>query len=189
MYEDYFVPYPIIETDRLIIRMVRKSDAEDLYELCKRPETSRYSAWNPHRSLRETREYISYRLSQFRKKCCYFFVVEEKASGRVIGTCSYGSFDEAYKVAEIGYSILSNKWNMGYATETADALMGYAFKRIGVQRVFVRILPDNLASIKVAEKLGLDFEGKHIKEFYFDGRASDVLIYAITDDKFFSRRK
>ena len=54
MYNEYFVPYPVIETERLLIRMVRKSDAEDLYELCRRPETSRFSLWSPHENLKET---------------------------------------------------------------------------------------------------------------------------------------
>lgn len=188
MYDSYFVPYPIIETERLIIRMVRKSDADDLFELCKRPETSRYSCWRPHRSLKETRDYISYRLTQYRKRCCFFFVVEERVSKRVIGTCSYASFDEDYKIAEIGYSILSDKWNIGYATETAAALIGYAFNRIGVQRVFARVLPQNLASVRVLEKLGFVYEGTHKKDVFYDGRAEDVSVYAMTDDEYFSRR-
>lgn len=188
MYEYYFVPYPVIETERLIIRMVRKSDANDLYELCRRPETSRYSAWSPHRSIKETRDYIAYRLAQYRKHACTFFVVEQKGTGRVIGTCSYAYFDEEYKVSEIGYSVLSDEWNKGYATEIASALMGYAFNRIGVQRVFARVLPQNTASIRVLLKLGFEYEGTHKKEFYFNGKTADVCIYAITNDKYFSKR-
>ncbi len=186
MYQDCFVPYPIINTDRLIIRMVRKGDAEDLFELCRRPETSQFSMWSPHESIRETKEYISFRLSQARKNQCTFFVVEQKSTGRVIGTCSYVSIDENYKVAEIGYSILSDVWNNGFGTEVASALTGFAFDRIGVQRVFARVLPENIASARVLEKLGFQYEGMHKKEFYYNGVASDVLIFAITDDEFYS---
>lgn len=187
MYEDFFVPYPVIETDRLIIRMVRKSDAGELFELCRRPETSKYSAWSPHRDLSETRKYISFRLMQYRKRCCTFFVAEERATSRLIGSCSYASFDEAYKVTEIGYSVLSDLWNRGLATEIAGALTGYAFDRIGVQRVFARVLPENAASARVLMKLGFAFEGTHKKEFCYDGKVSDVDIYAITDDMYFKR--
>ncbi len=188
MYNEFFVPYPKIETDRLIIRMVRRSDDRDLYELCRRPETSMFSLWSPHASLQETREFINYQLSLYRKRKCMFFVVEEKQTGRVLGTCSYVSMDDDFKIAEIGYSILSDVWNNGFATEVADALMGYAFNRIGVQRVFARVLPQNTASIKVLLKLGLKYEGTARKGYYFDGRVGDLGIYGITDDEYFNVR-
>ncbi len=189
MYGEYFVPFPVIETERLIIRMVRRQDAKDLYELCRRPETSRFSLWHPHASLAETKDFISYQLSLYRKRQCMFFVVEEKETGRVMGTCSYVSMDSNYKIAEIGYSVLSDLWNKGYATEIAEALCGYAFDRIGVQRVFARILPQNTASRSVLLKVGFSYEGTEKKGFYFDGRVDDVEVYGITDDIFFELRE
>ena len=188
MYNEYFVPYPRIETDRLVIRMVKKQDAEDLYELCRRPETSMFALWSPHESLSETKEFINYQIARYRKKDCMFFVVEEKESGRVIGTCSYVSMDADYKIAEIGYSVLSDVWNNGFATEIADALMGYAFNRIGVQRVFARVLPQNTASQRVLLKLGLEYEGTAKKGYYFNGRVNDVFTYGITDEEYFKER-
>ncbi len=188
MYNEYFVPYPRIETDRLVIRMVKKADAQDLYELCHRPETSVFALWSPHESLAQTKEFINYQISRYRKKECMFFAVEEKASGRVVGTCSYVSMDDDYKIAEIGYSVLSDFWNQGFATEIADALMGYAFNRIGVQRVFARVLPQNTASQRVLLKLGFQFEGTARKGYYFNGRVNDIYIYGITDDEYFESR-
>ncbi len=187
MYENYFVPYPVIETARLTIRMVIKSDADDLYEICRRPESSQFSMWSPHKTLKDTKDFIAFQHSLYRKRKCTFFVIEEKDTGTVIGTCSYVSFDDNYKVAEIGYSILSDLWNNGFATEAADALTGYAFECIGVQRVFARVLPQNEASVQVLLKIGMEFEGIHKKEYYYDGKVSDVEIYAITDDMFFER--
>lgn len=188
MYNEYFVPYPNIETDRLIIRMVQKRDAEDIYELCRRPETSRFSFWSPHESLAETKAFINHQISRYRKRDCMFFSVEEKASGRVIGTCSYVSMDVDYKIAEIGYSVLSDLWNKGFATEIADALMGYAFNRIGVQRVFARVLPQNTASQRVLYKLGFELEGVAKKGYYFKGKVDDVCVFGITDEDYFKER-
>ncbi len=189
MYNEYFVPFPVIETERLKLRMVTKADAEDLYELCHRPETSRFSMWSPHESLSQTKEFIAYQISLFRKRKCMFFAVEEKSTGRVIGTCSYVSIDTYYKKAEIGYSILSDLWNKGFATEVADALCGYAFDRIKVQRVYAKVLPQNTASARVLLKLGFELEGTLKKDFYYNGREDDVDIYGITDDVYFETRR
>ncbi len=184
MYNEVFVPYPVIHTKRLLLRMVKKSDAKCLFELCRRPETSQFSLWSPHKSIEDTREFINYQIQRYRKRQCTFFVVEHKESGKVIGTCSYVSIDENYKVAEIGYSILSDLWGEGFGTEVADALMGFAFDRMGVQRVFARVLPQNVASAAVLQKIGFEYEGTHKKEYYFDSKVSDVDVYAITDDMY-----
>ena len=99
MYNEYFVPYPTIETDRLIIRMVKKRDAEDLFELCRRPETSQFSLWSPHESLSETKDFISYQLSRYRKRECMFFVVFgiRSDSGLFIFTVLYSKTHKAFK--------------------------------------------------------------------------------------------
>lgn len=190
MYETILFPYPVIETEHLVLRKMKRSDAAEVYELCRRPETSRYSLWNPHKSLQDTKEFISYKLSALRKgQIPPFFAVEEKESKRVIGTCSYVSADEYFKSVEIGYSVLSDCWNRGYGSEIAWGLTGYAFDRLEVQRVYARVLPENGASVRVLEKLGFEFEGTHKKDYYFDGRVSDVDIYAMTDDMYFSEVK
>ena len=184
MYNSVFVPYPEIYTDRLLLRMVRRSDDVDLFEHCRRPETSQYSLWSPHESIDVTRQLIAFQISQYKKRRCTFFVVEHKESGRVIGTGSYVYIDENYKVAEIGYSIRSDCWGQGYATEVVDALTGFAFDRMLVQRVYARVLPENEASSAVLLKLGFEYEGTHKKEYYFEGKVSDVEIYAITDEMY-----
>lgn len=190
MYETVLFPYPVIETEHLILRKVKRSDAEYLFELCRREETSRFSLWRPHESIKDTKEFINYKLSELKKgRIPPFFAVEEKQSGRVIGTCSYVSADEFFKTVEIGYSVLSDCWNNGYGTEIAWGLTGYAFDRLGAQRVYARVLPENGASLRVLEKLSFEYEGTLKKDYYFDGKVSDVCVLAMTDDVYFSEGK
>ncbi|MBE6798942.1 MAG: GNAT family N-acetyltransferase [Ruminococcaceae bacterium] len=186
MYQFSFSPYPIIETERLILRKPTLRDAEEIFELCRRPETSQYSYWRPHNNINETREMIKQKLSSIRQgKLPPFFSVEEKESGRVIGTCSYVSADEFYKSVEIGYSILSDCWGNGFGTEVAWGLTGYAFDRMEAQRVYARVLPDNIASLNLLQKLGFTFEAVLKKDFFFEGKVSDVAILSMTDDEYF----
>lgn len=186
MYQFSFSPYPIIETERLILRKPTLRDAEEIFELCRRPETSQYSYWRPHNNINETREMIKQKLSSIRHgKLPPFFAVEEKESGRVIGTCSYVSADEFYKSVEIGYSILSDCWGNGFGTEVAWGLTGYAFDRMEAQRVYARVLPDNIASLNLLQKLGFTFEAVLKKDFFFEGKVSDVAILSMTDDEYF----
>lgn len=186
MYEKYFVPFPVIETEHLYLRQVRRRDASDMYEFCRRSEVSKYALWSPHKSISETRDFIAYQLSLKRRRRCFFFAVEEKDSKKVIGTCSYVSIDNNYKIAEIGYTVSSSYWNKGYATEAAWGLCEYAFGVMGVQRISARVLPDNKASERVLEKLKFTLEGREKKGYYFDKKVSDVDVFSLTDDEYFA---
>lgn len=186
MYQLSFSPYPIIETERLLLRKPNLKDAEEIFELCRRPETSQYSYWRPHNNVNETREMIKQKLSDIKKGTLPpFFAVEEKATGRVIGTCSYVSADAAYKSVEIGYSILSDCWGQGFGSEVAWGLVGYAFDRMEAQRVYARVLPENTASLKLLRNLGFFDEAVLKKDFFFEGKVSDVVLLAMTDDEYF----
>ena len=125
MYEDYFVPFPVIETERLVLRMVKRSDAKQLFDHCSLKETSQFSLWSPHKTLRDTKDFIAYQHSLYKKKQCYFFVVEDKLSKEVIGTCSYVSMDDDYKIAEKDIQKLTDDF-----TKKVDDVIGKKEKEL-----------------------------------------------------------
>lgn len=186
MYEEFFVPFPILKTDRLIIRQVKRKDAKGLYELCSSPESSQFSHWSPHPSLSYTRSYISYQLKQKRRHRLTGFVIIDRKTKKLIGTCSYTSIDDDYKTAEIGYSVLKEYWGQGIAPEAVDALLWYGFNDIKLQRISAKVLPENTQSVRVLEKLGFAYEGTLRKAFYYNGQVSDVLLFSMTDEDYFN---
>jgi RimJ/RimL family protein N-acetyltransferase len=85
------------------------------------------------------------------------FAVEEKASGAVVGRV--GPWEpEGWPDLEIGWTLRSDRWGRGYATEAATACLGYVFKELRRPHVISLILPDNTRSIRVAERIGETFE-------------------------------
>ena len=63
----YFSRLPVLETDRLILRPVRRQDAKDIFAYASDPEVARYVLWEPHRSLTETRNYVRCMRSLYRR--------------------------------------------------------------------------------------------------------------------------
>lgn len=186
MYQPTYCPYPVIETERLLLRKPTLKDTAEIFELCRRPETSRYSMWRPHINIAETREMIKEKLALVKRgQLPPFFAIEEKSTGAVLGTCSFVSADQFYKSIEIGYSILSDYWQQGYGTEVAWGLTGYAFDRMEAQRVFARVMTQNEASINLLQKIGFVLEGVLRKDGYFDGNVSDIAVFSMTDDEYF----
>jgi RimJ/RimL family protein N-acetyltransferase len=83
--------------------------------------------------------------------------VIEKASGRLVGFSGL-KYLEDLREADVGYRFLPDCWGKGYATESARVLMEQGRREHGLTRIVGMVHPDNPASSRVLEKLGLRFE-------------------------------
>jgi len=184
LYSTYFKPFPVLETERLILRKVQKKDCRDLFEYCSDPVSSRYSDWLPHEDRSVTKQFIKGLLSSVSEGEYFLWCIELKESGKVIGSISITEMDRHFKVAELGYGIQKAYWGKGYATEAAETVLEYLFCRVGVQRVFARISTANLASVRLALRLNMECDGLLRKGCYIQGKSHDVYIYAITDEDY-----
>jgi len=100
-----------------------------------------------------------------------------KDSGKFIGRCGLLPWEIETKLEiEIAYLLDKNFWHQGLATEAAQAIMQHGFEKLDYNRLICLIDPDNIASQKVAERIGMTLERR------VDGIAGDnfpTLIYAI----------
>lgn len=181
MYTQFFKPFPIIETDRLILRKIKKSDAKDLYEYCSSEVSARYSLWEPHEDLGVTRQYISWLLRSEKRGEYFTWGIELKSSGKLIGTVSLPSIDKDYKVAEIGYGIIDSYWGNGYASEAIKAIMEYGFCTVGFICINAKIMKENSASVRVASAVGMQCDGLLRNGVYCKGKAHDVYVFSMLD--------
>ena len=181
-FDEFFRPFPVLDTPRLTLRSLSHRDTGDVLDYCSREAVSRYVAWSPHRNRNDAKGFIDWALMNYKTGLSISWGIELKASGKLIGTCSYGSIDPYFKVAELGYALSDLYWGFGYGCEAAMALVHFAFHHVGLQRLEARCMPENTASIHLLEKLGMRCEGVLRKGIYCKGRPQDVGIYAITDD-------
>ena len=106
------------------------------------------------------------------------YAVVEQSSHNVIGyygLCFFPNLDGQAEV-EIGYRLRRSAWCKGYATEAATAVRDYAFAVLGMKRLIALIDPSNIASIRVAEKIGMRYE----KEIMLEGYDHPDHVYVLT---------
>ena len=120
-YLEVFGRLPTMLTRRLILRPVRMSDAQDLYEYSRDPEVARHVLWDAHRSIHQTRAYIRYLLRQYRSCAPGTFVIALRETGKVIGTIGFMWVQTENRSAEVGYSLSRAYWNRGFMTEALDS--------------------------------------------------------------------
>lgn len=150
----------MIETSRLILRKFNLADVEGYFRLNANPEVARYTGQPPMQSMQDARRVLrdaplrDYRTRGYGRLACI-----EKGSGELIGFAGLKYLPELDEV-DIGYRFLPDRWGMGYATESAKAVMDHGRTVLGFSRIIGIVDPVNVASVHVLEKLGMRFEKK-----------------------------
>ena len=176
MYNDAFVKFPILETQRLVLRNLSISDADDIYEYGKDVDSFIYTDGFPH-EYEEVKDVIqiwtneAYNSNQF-IRWGVELIAERKIIGGVYLFSPQGS-DHSGRRMDIGYEISRKYWNLGYGTEAVRSVVDYGFKKMGLKRIQALIIPENKASIRAFEKAGFIYEGTLKDYFYY--QHSDTL--------------
>jgi RimJ/RimL family protein N-acetyltransferase len=139
-----------LQTERLILRPFREADLNDYARLCADPEVVRHVG-RPF-SRADAWLHIATMLGHWQLRGYGMWAVQERGGGPLIGRI--GFYDpEGWPGLELGWMLARTHWGRGLATEGARAALAFAFRTLHKPRVISLIHPENLASIRVAEKL------------------------------------
>jgi RimJ/RimL family protein N-acetyltransferase len=162
---------PVLETDRLTLRMWREEDFEPYALMCADEEIMRYLGGKTLNRL-EAWRHMAFLVGHWDLLGYGHWAVEEKASRRFAGRVGFLNPAD-WPGFEIGWTLGRDFWGKGYATEAARRALQFAFDDLDRSHVISLIHPDNKASIRVAERLGEKLEG------HTELLGNKVLIYGI----------
>ena len=153
----------MIETERLLLRMPRPDDAPGLLEAFADPEAMRYIGNGSTRTLADAEAALARWLEQWQAWDVGRLVVERRDDGRMLGRAGFirwnpDTAEMGGPETEIGWALAREHWGRGYATEAALALRDWAISARGFTRLISTIQVGNVASVRVAEKIGETFE-------------------------------
>ena len=166
----------ILETKRLLLRRQVIEDLDALWELYCDPEITKYIPDAP-RSRAEAREELEWHMNGHpRHPELGLWATIHKETGLFIGRCGLLPWSiEGQQEVEVAYTLVRDYWGQGLATEAARGILQYGFERLKLARLICMIDPENFASRRVAEKIGMTLEKKLDG---IDGDNYPVLIYS-----------
>ncbi len=169
-----------IHTKRLTLRDYVETDLEDIHEYGSDPEVVKYMPFGPN-TLEDSQNFLNGAIVKQREepRKDYGLAVALKSEDKLIGGCRISKVSE--REAHLGYIINRHYWGNGYATEAAKAMVEFAFGELGVHRIYSDCHPENAASIRVLEKVGMVLEGRRRDYMIFHGEYSDTLLYSILE--------
>lgn len=141
----------VILTERLRLRPLVMTDAEDLHAALADPEAMAYWSTPPHTSLEETRAWLQATIDTPAGSGEDFAV---ECDGRVIGKAGLWRFPE------VGYILRRDAWGRGYAAEALAPVLDRAFGSHGLDAVIADVDPRNLRSLSLLARLGFEETGR-----------------------------
>ncbi|MBM4071879.1 MAG: GNAT family N-acetyltransferase [Planctomycetes bacterium] len=149
----------ILTTGRLILREFDEDDAAAFLILGSDPAITRYTGDGGLRDVAQAREELRTRpLADYRQHGFGRWACVDRDSDDVIGFAGLKYLDELREV-DIGYRLLPSYWGKGLATEAGRAIIDYGFEQLHLTQIIGLVEPDNIASIRVLQKLGLTHTG------------------------------
>ena len=184
-----FSKIPQLDTERLILRRMKPSDSEAMFDYAKRDKVTEYLAWSPHKSEDYTRQYLEYISRHYAIGDFYDWAVVDRESGKMIGTCGFTRFDFQNDSAEIGYVLNPDFWGREIALEAAREVMRFGFETLALNRIEAKFLSGNDSSFKVMQKLGMSFEGTRRSAMLIKGKYRDVSVCSILRSEYETAKK
>ncbi|MFT8310906.1 MAG: GNAT family N-acetyltransferase [Sporolactobacillus sp.] len=169
-------PLRTFESDRLLLRPVKLSDAENMYAYAGRPENS-YYVFPTNESVEQTRENIK---QIFIKNPDGKYGIFLKEEDRLIGTIYLLNIDYKNRKAELSYVLNQDYEGHGYAIEAAQFIKKMLFEYMHFERLFARHTLDNYKSERLMDRLGLQKEGILRGEYLFHGSFVDLCYHGMT---------
>lgn len=179
-----FKKIPTLKTERLVLRKMKLSDYQDMYEYARQSVVTKYLLWDEHPSSDHSYNYLSGIEECYRSGEFYDWAVTVADSGKMIGTCGFTSFDFEHGRAEIGYVLNPSYWGQGIATEAVSAVIEFAFCELNANRVEAHFIKGNNASLRVTEKCGMTFEGYLRQYMLIKGEYKTIGFSSITRNEF-----
>ena len=169
-----------IETERLILRELRLTDLEGMFELDSDPEVHRFLGNKPIKTKEESQIIIEKVLGQYEEYGIGRWAIIEKNTGVFMGWSgikfntdyNMNGFEQYY---DVGYRLIKRFWGKGYATESGKAAVDYAFNILNLPELFATTEIGNQASHNALLKIGL----RYIEDFYFEEQQLNLRWYKI----------
>jgi ribosomal-protein-alanine N-acetyltransferase len=174
-----FTPFPIIETERLILKQITNNDANEVFELRSNPETMKYIPRPLAKTIEDALEHIAMIEEKISENTGINWGITLKGNPKVLGIIGYYRLQPENYRAEIGYMLLPEFHGKGIITEAVKRLISYGFNDLKLHSIEAVIDPGNFASERVLQKCNFVKEA-HLKEAeFYEGKFLDKVIYSL----------
>lgn len=171
--------FPVLETERFVLRSLLAKDAESYLAIFSDPEVLRYYNLTPLTSLDQAREEIAKKQQFFEDNFLIRWAITRRGEDRLIGTIGFHRWEKEHLRAEVGYDVERDLWGHGVIGEVLPSVVRYGFEEMGLNRIAGLTVPENIPSKRILEKAGFQEEGILRQNYVIHGKPTDALVLSL----------
>jgi ribosomal-protein-alanine N-acetyltransferase len=178
-----FTPFPILTTERLILRQFTYADAADLFEVRSNADIMQYIARPLAKTMNDAVDLIKVINDLLSSNNGITWCISLKSDGRFIGSIGFWRIEKENYRAEIGYLLNPVYQGTGLMQEALDAVIPYGFDTMNLHSIQANVSPGNAASIKLLEKNNFVREGYFKENHFYNEAFADTVVYTLLTKK------
>jgi len=155
-----FQGFPQLETRNLILRRMHAADSSAIFDILSDFKVTDFYDDDAFTDIAQASDQIEAWENGYKNRVCIRWGICQKYEGTIIGSCGYYGIHTWNLRASFGYELASEYWRQGIMTEALRAMIDYGFDEMGLNRIDAVVMPGNIASIKMLERLGFRNEGR-----------------------------
>ncbi|MBI4117776.1 MAG: GNAT family N-acetyltransferase [Parcubacteria group bacterium] len=166
------------------LRKLKKSDAASLFRHAHDFDIAKYTSLPHPYTLQNAEDFIKKTYRKIRNKESIELGIEWKATREIIGMMSFVNIDFENKNAEIGYWVAKKYWGRNIMKEAVNLILNFGFQELKFVRIYAKVMHPNIASSKLLEKSGFQYEGRMRQVIFRHENWMDEFIYSILNTEF-----
>lgn len=175
--------FPTLTTRRLHLREIVPTDAPALFAIHSDVEAMRWFGTDPMLTLQDAEKLVdAFAASRTLANPGTRWAITDGTNGQFLGTCGLFKWNRNWRSSSLGYELAQGAWGQGLMQEALDAVLGWGFEHMALNRVEAQVHPQNTASIKRLEALGFVREGLLRQAGFWLGEYRDLVQYALLRD-------
>jgi len=174
---------PLVTT-RMLLRPLRADDASAVFNYAHDPEVTRYTQWDAHRTIEDSRRFIEQTIAAYQRGENAELAIELKSDKKVIGTCGLINISADHCRGELVFAMAKENWGGGIMGEALKAMLAFGYGALQLNRIFAKMDPDNMKTILVLKRATWQFEGTLRQEVKVRGTFRDVKLYSLLKKEF-----
>jgi [ribosomal protein S5]-alanine N-acetyltransferase len=172
--------FPILDTVRLRLREIVAADAPEVFATHGDVQAMRWFGTDPMTTVQQAEKLIeTFAAGRQMPNPGTRWGMERKADHRLIGSCGLFKWNRTWGSCVIGYELASSAQGEGFMFEALSAILDWGFENMQLDRIEAQVHPENVASIKLLQKLGFVQEGRLREAGFWLGRRHDLLAFGL----------
>ena len=188
MDQTFFDEFPVLETERLVLRAVRPSDLSAIFAIFSDEAVTQHYGLETFTAVEEAAQRIAAIRQNYQKRRSLRWAITRHEDDTLIGSVGLMNVRPRFFNAAVGYELAPAFWRQGVMTEALTAVIEFGFLVMALNRIEAFVVPENVASIRLLEKLGFVDEGLMREYGYWRHAFHDLLLFSLLRKDWDKRR-